>query len=180
VPDECCAVPNAGSVVCEEPASGLRRPTITPGQCFTCGQRGKPVQGQTVKGLLAVSLRAVRDLQYYFCANRDCRVVYFSNDGQQQFMTNDVRERVYQKEPDATDVHVCYCFDYRAGTLRAASATEYNQIVGEINAGIQAGQCACDLRNPQGNCCLGNVRAMSREQSASLAIKSEGEQKTRP
>jgi hypothetical protein len=32
-------------------------------------------------------------------------------------------------------------------------------IVDDIKAGIKAGQCACDLRNPQGTCCLGNVRA---------------------
>ena len=159
MPDECCAVPEAGSVVCEAPAPKLDRPTITPGQCSSCGERGKPVQGQTVKSLLAVSLRAVRDLQYYFCPSRDCGVVYFSSDGQQQFMTNDIRERVYQKAPGDADVQVCYCFNYRAGTLRAASATEYDQIVAEINAGIQAGQCACDLRNPQGSFCLGNVRA---------------------
>jgi hypothetical protein len=111
---------------------------------------------------LAVSLRAVRDLQYYFCPSRDCGVVYYSVDNQQQFMRSDVRERVYQKEPEAAQVQVCYCFDYRAGTLRAASTAERDLIVAEINAGIQAGQCACDLRNPQGSCCLGNVRAFGR------------------
>lgn len=30
----------------------------------------------------------------------------------------------------------------------------------DITAGIRAGQCACDLRNPQGICCLGNVRRL--------------------
>jgi hypothetical protein len=148
--------------VCELPAPGLRRPNITPGRCPICGEQGKPVQGQTVKSLLAISLRAVRDVQYHFCRSRDCRVVYFSQDGQQQFATSDVRERVYQKEPDAAGVQVCYCFDYRAGPLRAASTVEREQILAEINAGIQAGQCACDLRNPQGSCCLGNVLALGR------------------
>ncbi len=38
------------------------------------------------------------------------------------------------------------------------SRTQRAAIVDDINAGIQAGQCACDLRNPQGSCCLGNVR----------------------
>jgi hypothetical protein len=179
MPDECCSVEEAGSAVCEAPASKLHRPAVTPGQCSTCGQRGKPVQGQTVKSLLAVSLRAVRDLQYYFCRSRDCGVVYFSNDGQQQFLTSDVRERVYQKEPDAPQVRVCYCFDYRAGTLRAASAAERDQIVTEINAGIQAGQCACDLRNPQGSCCLGNVRAFGQQRAATLAINLDGGPQTK-
>ena len=33
-------------------------------------------------------------------------------------------------------------------------------MVDDIHAGINAGQCACDLRNPQGSCCLGNVRGL--------------------
>jgi hypothetical protein len=151
-------VPEAGSAVCDQPAPGLARPSLSPGTCPACGQRGKPVQGQTVKSLLAISLRAIQAGPYFFCRSRDCAVVYFSGNGQQPFTTADVRERVYQKEPDAAQVQVCYCFDYRVGTLRAGTAAECDAILAEINAGIQTGQCACDLRNPQGSCCLGNVR----------------------
>jgi hypothetical protein len=161
--EACCRVPEAGSAVCEQPAPGMVRPNIQPGLCPTCGERGKPVQGQTVKSLLDISLRAVQDVPYFFCRNRDCPVVYFSEKSQQQFATADLRERVYQKEPDAPQVQVCYCFDYRVGTLRDAPVAERNTIIAEINAGIQAGQCACDLRNPQGSCCLGNVRAFGRK-----------------
>lgn len=161
--EACCRVPEAGSAVCEQPAPGLARPTIQPGLCPTCGDRGKPVQGQTVKSLLGVSLRAVQKVQYFFCRNRDCPVVYYSENSQQHFTTAELHERVYQKEPDAPQVQVCYCFDFRVGTLRAASAAEREHIMADINAGIQAGQCACDLRNPQGSCCLGNVRAFARQ-----------------
>ncbi len=101
-------------------------------------------------------------------------MVYFSNDGQQQFTTAAVRERVYQKEPDAAQIQVCYCFDYRAATLLAASGAEREQIIAEINAGIQAGQCACDLRNPQGSCCLGNVRAFGGQRTTRAFTKLEG------
>ncbi|MCC6192545.1 MAG: hypothetical protein IT318_26260 [Anaerolineales bacterium] len=149
------------------------RRSISPGTCPCCGERGKPVQGQTVKSLLAISLRTVRDVQYHFCRRRDCPVVYFSDDGQQQFVTSDIRELVYQKEPDTDQVQVCYCFGYRAGALRAASAAERDSIIADINAGIQASQCACDLRNPQGSCCLGNVRAFGRQRTAALAVNSE-------
>jgi hypothetical protein len=156
--NECCRVAEAGSSVCELPAPGFERPTYMPGLCPSCAEQGKPVQGQTVKSLLAVSLRAVQDVPHLFCKNRACPVVYFSADGQQQFLTVDIRERVYQKEPDSAQVQVCYCFNFHVGTLRAASPTERKLIIAEINAGILAGQCACDLRNPQGSCCLGNVR----------------------
>jgi hypothetical protein len=83
--------------------------------------------------------------------------VYFSADGEQTFTGQEVKERVYQKELEADDVFICYCFRHTVGQLRNASPEERVAIVDNINTGINAGQCACDLRNPQGSCCLGNV-----------------------
>ncbi|MCL4528754.1 MAG: hypothetical protein M1282_05010 [Chloroflexi bacterium] len=124
--------------------------------CPNCGVKGKPVQGQTVKSLLSVTLRQVRNTEYLFCRTPTCPVVYFTSDGTQTYTVDQVRERVYQKEPNADDVFVCYCFRHTVGEIRAVRAA----ILDDINAGIQGDQCACDLRNPQGSCCLGNVRAL--------------------
>ena len=120
-----------------------------------------------MKCLLSVSLRTVRDTQYYFCREADCPIVYFTGDGAQVFNLSDVRERVYQKEPDNDSVPVCYCFRYTLGDIREeAEKTDARSIVDAINAGIQAGQCACDWRNPQGDCCLGNVIALAKKHRA--------------
>lgn len=127
--------------------------------CPQCAARGEPVPGQTVKSLLAVSLRQLQSTAYRFCATRTCPVVYYSDDGQ-QFTQAMVRERVYQKHPETHDTPVCYCFDYAVGDV--IGTADYNGIVRDIKAGIHAGQCACDLRNPQGTCCLGNVLALGR------------------
>jgi hypothetical protein len=89
--------------------------------------------------------------------------VYFSDNGQQTFSVDDIREQVYQKEPEAEDVFICYCFRHRVGELRLASTEERLSIMDNINSGIDTGQCACDLRNPQGSCCLGNVRGMIKQ-----------------
>ncbi len=127
--------------------------------CPSCGHKGRHVDGATVKALLAVSLRHVRDIGYRFCATPNCETVYYSEDGAQTFAIHEVRERVYQKEPQADDVLICYCFQHTPGDIRqhVAQSTQA-RILEDINAGIEAGQCACDWRNPQGNCCLGNVR----------------------
>jgi hypothetical protein len=85
--------------------------------------------------------------------------VYFVPDGAQTFTVDQVRERVYQKEPESADVLVCYCFRYQAGEIRSASHQRQRMIIDDINVGIQQEQCACDLRNPQGTCCLGNILA---------------------
>ena len=93
-----------------------------PGVCATCGQVGKRVAGHTVKALLVVRLRAVHTTEYLFCGTATCAIVYFAVDGTQTFTTEQVREHVYQKEPDAADVWVCYCFRHTVGEIHAAPA----------------------------------------------------------
>ena len=158
--DSCCCPPEAGKDVCELPAGNFQRPPRATNACPVCGERGKPIQGQTVKTLLSISLREVQDFDYLFCKTQTCPVVYFSPGGEQTLTVEQVRERVYQKEPDGEEVFVCYCFRHTVGGLRAASPESRTAILNDINTGINAGQCACDLRNPQGSCCLGNVRGL--------------------
>ena len=168
--DTCSCPPQAGNAVCELPAQGFQRPARVARACPECGKLAKPVQGQTVKALLSVSLRETRDGEYLFCRTQTCPVVYFSSDGEPTFTVEQIRERVYQKEPDADDVFVCYCFRHTVGKLRAAAPETRLAIVDDINTGINAGQCACDLRNPQGSCCLGNVRGVIKQREKMSAL----------
>ena len=156
----CCCPPEAGNDVCDLPSQNFQRPLRAVNTCPECGKTGKPVQAQTIKALLSVSLRRVQDVNYLFCRTQTCSIVYFSTDGKQTFTREQIRERVYQKEPEAEDVFVCYCFRYTIGNIRAVPPEDRTAIVDDINTGINAGECACDLRNPQGSCCLGNVRGM--------------------
>ena len=161
--ESCCCPSAAGNTVCDLPAQNFQRPPADVNSCPECGMIGKPIEGQTIKSLLSVSLRQLREVGYHFCRSQTCPVVYFSADGEQTFTIQEVRERVYQKEPEAEDVFICYCFRHTVTELRAASAEARTMIMDNINAGITAGQCACDSRNPQGSCCLGNVRAMVKQ-----------------
>jgi hypothetical protein len=132
------------------------------------------VETITVQALLAVPLTEVRGDAYRFCAQPDCPTVYYSSDssggageaagkpGQHVFREADLRERVYQKHPTDDDVFVCYCFRHTPGSLRSElQATGRCTVVQRVTAGIKAERCACELRNPQGSCCLGNVRALT-------------------
>ncbi len=40
----------------------------------------------------------------------------------------------------------------------------------QMTTGTKTGQCACDIRNPQGSCCLGNVGAVVKRVEESLAL----------
>ncbi len=137
--------------------------------CPTCGIKGKIVDGATVKSMLSLSLRLVRNVTYRFCSTSDCPVVYFSEDGKQLFSTADVREHVYQKEPESSDVLICYCFQHTLGDIRQqVTQSGERTALEDINEGIRTEQCACDWRNPQGTCCLGNVSQFIREMQSQV------------
>ncbi|MBA3943932.1 MAG: copper chaperone Copz family protein [Herpetosiphonaceae bacterium] len=139
-------------------------PQLPAAICASCHHQGKAVSGQTVKALLAASLREVADGPYLFCPTPTCRVVYFAADHSHHFTTDQLRERVYQKVPTDPTVWACYCFRHTVGDIHMATLADRQAIIVDIMVGIQAGQCACDLRNPQGACCLGNVRSLAKHE----------------
>lgn len=132
--------------------------------CPTNQQVGRAVDSLTLKALLAIPLTVVSSTQAYrFCPAPDCPTVYYCADDQQVFNEADLRERVYQKHRQDEEVLVCYCFQHTITDIRAEiERTGQSTVVERITAGIRAGQCACDIRNPQGECCLGNVREVVR------------------
>jgi hypothetical protein len=173
--ESCYCPPGAGNAACDLPKQDFRPPHRAGEICSECGKVGKPIQGQTIKALLSVSLRQVQDAKYLFCRTHDCPIVYFSADGKQTFTIEQIRERVYQKEPEAEDVFVCYCFRHTVGDIHTASPKQRLVILGDINVGINTGQCACDFRNPQGSCCLGNVRTLIKMLKIPTAAESSTE-----
>lgn len=53
---------------------------------------------------------------------------------------------------------VCYCFLHdRAEIERELRASGHTTVPQRIKAEIEAGNCACEVRNPAGRCCLGEV-----------------------
>ena len=126
--------------------------------CPQCGHKGLSVDNATIKSLISVTLHRVADVEHRFCPAADCSVVYFAEDGSEIFYKHELRERVYQKEPDSEDVLVCYCFFHALGDIqKSVDKDGKSPIIEDIRHGIQQGHCACDWRNPEGQCCLGNV-----------------------
>lgn len=163
--DDCCST-NGGETLAVEVAT---QSAVAVQHCPVCGKRGKKVDTQTVKAMLSVSLEEIRPVSYRFCRTETCSVVYFAEDGAQVFGETALREQVHQKHLDEDDVFACYCFRHTPGTIREEiMTTGESTAVARINAGIKAGQCACEVRNPQGSCCLGNVTATVKRIQAAL------------
>lgn len=110
------------------------------------------------------------DVEYRFCPDPDCRVVYFAEGGP-TFSTEDLRVRVGLNERE-DPVPLCYCFGFDERHVREDLARQgCSDISKNISALIKEGLCACEARNPSGACCLGEVnRAVKRlTEEAALA-----------
>ncbi|HYT76786.1 MAG TPA: hypothetical protein VEL79_18670 [Vicinamibacterales bacterium] len=140
---------------CPEPhPSG--RPAVG---CGECGTAGKPVESVTVKAMLTTcALARYEHHAYRFCPDEHCVVVYFGEDGT-IFTISDVRERIWQKESPGGRM-VCYCFGENEADIAAEIERRgHSGAVQRVRAHIAAGRCACEIRNPRGACCLGDVIA---------------------
>jgi len=100
--------------------------------------------------------RAVAE-KYRFCADPECRVVYFPEGEGATFTTDDLQARVGLKEKQ-DPIPLCYCFGFNEADAREEIAhTGQTSIPQRIVAYIKQGMCACRERNPSGACCLGEV-----------------------
>lgn len=142
--------------------------------CQGCGERGAAVQLQTVKALLTeTALRWVQRTHYRFCPNPACDTVYFGDAGD-RFGTLDLGVGVWQKQPFGARL-LCYCFGETESGIRAEFLEHgRSDVIGRIREHVTAQRCACDIRNPRGACCLGDVlAAVKRIETAMLAGKEE-------
>lgn len=128
--------------------------------CPECGVAGKPVETVTLKHMVQPQfLDDVNGGGFRFCRSAECDVVYFHPDGR-QLGKADLRVRVGLKETgDAAPI--CYCFGFTEGMAREEiESTGKCSIPDRISAEMKHELCACEVRNPQGSCCLGNVKAV--------------------
>lgn len=139
---DCCA-PKAGE--------GARVP------CPGCGQVGRPVARATVEAILDPAFAAtLPGAAPRFCRTPACGVLYYGSDGQSAHKRQ-ARVRVGIKETEAP-IPLCYCFGFsRADVEREIAETGDCAIAARITGEIKAGRCACEIKNPAGSCCLGEV-----------------------
>jgi hypothetical protein len=138
------------------------------------GTPGKAVELLTVKALLTeAALRRLTNSLHRFCPDPTCDIVYLADSGE-TYSTADVRVPVWQKEPVGGRM-LCYCFgESEAGIRDEIYATGASHAVERIRTQIDAGRCACEVRNPRGVCCLGDVGAAVKRIAATAGRTSVG------
>ncbi len=136
--DSCCSVPaeSAGAICC--PVSGFE---------------GKPVDWTTVA---ALTIGPVPPRQNFrLCRDPECEVVYYGSAGA-VLRIGDLNVQPGFKE--GSDGLVCYCFLHHEADIACQLGEQgTTDIFDSIKHEVQVGNCACEVRNPSGKCCLGEV-----------------------
>ena len=122
--------------------------------CPQCGAACKSVRMRTLYHQVRYPENlTIADDSYYFCPSRQCPTAYFSNSGH---VIPKQHLRSYQA---IADNRLCYCFDIDAGiylyALQTGHAAAIKQFIVERT---KSGECACEIRNPSGQCCLGKLK----------------------
>lgn len=135
-------------------------------RCPVTGTRGRPIPEETVLAMASgMGLEDLRGRRWHYCADLGCDTVYF-DDERRTIEKSQVNVRIGEKETDAPHT-VCYCFNHTVEEIEQDIARDgRTEIPGSIKAKVQAGECSCEVMNPKGTCCLGDVatevkRAMS-------------------
>lgn len=132
------------------------------------GARSKQVDMLTVKSLVRQLPMGMPNTQYYFCDSSDCEVVYFPLDPEApSFLRGDLMVRVGAKEIE-DPLPICYCFGFtRQDIWDEICRTGKSRLAKRITAEVEAGRCACEVRNPSGNCCLGDITRTAKDRMKS-------------
>jgi hypothetical protein len=128
------------------------------------GVRSKQVDMLTVKSLVRQLPLGMPKTQYYFCEAPGCDAVYFPLDTQAPlFRCGDLTVRVGAKET-VDPIPVCYCFGFtRKDIENEIDETGRSTVADRIKTEVKAGNCACEVKNPSGKCCLGRVTQIARD-----------------
>ena len=146
--EDCCSTSNAGDQ-CAAP-----EPEAKTHACPTCGHDGPSVEAQTVaamtRGLVAPKQN------YWLCGDLECTTVYHGDRGAVLGVEDmHVAPGFKISGPEGL---VCYCFMHTRGEIEQELRSHGETTVPQrITAEINAGNCACEVRNPAGRCCLGEV-----------------------
>ncbi len=137
--------------------------------CPRCGEVGRVVADETIQAILKPGhADGLLVVERRFCKTPGCAVLYYGADGR-VVETGAASVRVGVKETD-DPVPLCYCFGFsRADVRRQVAERGDSDIPARITAEVRAGRCSCEVRNPSGTCCLGDVNKAVKEAKGALS-----------
>lgn len=140
--------------------------TAAPFTCPKTGDSGKAVEIRLVYMMVLGRHHALIDGQqsYRLCEDGDCDVVYFGSGGS-LILKEHLAEQIGIKEfGKASDYPICHCFHFSRSDVESEIERSGTSTIGQrISAYIKQKLCACEVRNPTGQCCLGFVNKVTKD-----------------
>lgn len=122
--------------------------------CPESGAGGTPVARQTVAALVRGRVPPRQD--FWLCRDPSCPVIYFGSEAAIYEVEDLVSAPGYKEGSDGL---LCYCFLVRERDIaREIEETGASYALERITEEVKAGNCACEVRNPSGKCCLSDVQ----------------------
>jgi copper chaperone CopZ len=140
--------------------TGVKAEAMASVECPACGTKGKAVKPITIESLVVEQARrrVGRPDGFRFCAEPSCSVAYYHSDIGARIMKDEVRVRIGQKVTESPRP-ICYCFQHTVEEIEAeVVATGASRVAEDITEKCRQRLDRCEETNPQGSCCLGNVR----------------------
>ncbi|MBI4972481.1 MAG: copper chaperone Copz family protein [Candidatus Omnitrophica bacterium] len=137
-------------------------PVLDPSICPGCGFKGLSVGEKTIRSLLKdIFHTEINNTPYHFCSHRECTVVYFSEGS--VFTKDKLKIKVGLKEREPP-IPVCYCFGITKEDIeREINEKGFSTASERIRKKVKGGICSCEVKNPSGRCCLGDVIKTEKE-----------------
>ncbi|MGQ9623170.1 MAG: putative iron-sulfur cluster-binding metallochaperone [Candidatus Caldatribacteriaceae bacterium] len=132
--------------------------------CPFCHCEGERVPFVTVWSLLKEEQKVgLRRKDFRVCTNPECKVVYYSEDGE-VYTTEDIRVRVGFKVKE-DPIPVCYCHGVTrkdiVNTWRSGRVLHFGELLEVLGIG---GECLCEVKNPKGRCCVEDTKRILSEE----------------
>lgn len=130
-----------------------------PRACPQCDTAGKNVKMLTLYHQVRFpENQEIPTDTYYFCPNKECPTAYFSSAG------INIPKQHLRTHQDIQNDKLCYCFDIDEADFQTALTANNAEILKNfVMQRTKSGECACELRNPSGQCCLVNFKHLEKE-----------------
>ena len=125
--------------------------------CPQCGTLSKSISMKTLFHQLKFpEVLNVETGSYFYCAGESCSVGYFSQAG---LLIPKHQLRAF----DELNHKLCYCFDVNVEVYRQALKNNTaSEIKNFVIQKTKSGDCACEIRNPSGQCCLASFKLLEK------------------
>ena len=126
-------------------------------ECPKCKKKAKVVLGKTVEHLLTPKAKSKLSCfdGFYYCKTPSCEVVYFSEN---TILTQKDMSVIVGAKKGAKPSILCYCFEWSKEKITKEIEKNGTSIaLTDIKYKMDTIGCQCEILNPSGICCLGDV-----------------------